>query len=313
MRAVYKNTFPVVFEIQLSTTFLDVVLGRRDFYRKKGELLIWIFKQFSVQDARMMEFDTFHANNMNAIVLDRDAFSKCKSKMRLSLKCVWVEPTIKDGDIFHVEKSDIFDFDELNKIVERQQIFKYDYDTNRKAIDLKIVALNEALEIEAIRNNFFESFDPTFEADDLCRYANKFFPDMGLCNNHIKWRLRGFFRMMNAAKTGNPKYEGSGWNYNNFKNIFDNVFKSHTSLFFLFCCAMKAYSRNETSVSINKRKREAWDSIREEGAKSKFHHAPVFAKLTEVLFPEVHKTYLKIMSKADQNGTTSSATSRENP
>jgi len=297
VRALYGGSLRVVFEIQLSTTFLDVVLGRRDFYSKKGELLVWIFKQFSTQDARMMEFDTFHANNMNAIVLDKEAWQQSRSRGRLSLKCVWVEPRTNETNLSHIENCGIFDFAELHKSVEHQKIFHFDYDSHRALVDEGIKKRQESIASEEVRNKFFESFDPMLDADDLCKYANKFFPNLNLCNNRIKWRLRGYFRMMNAAKTGNPRHEGSGWNYKNFKNIYDNVFKSHTSLFFIFCCAMKTYSRTESSSSIETRKKEAWNSIRTDGVKSKFHHDPVYTELTKVLFPEVHTTYNDLLEK----------------
>ncbi|WP_447954223.1 DUF6035 family protein [Sphingopyxis chilensis] len=36
----------IAFEVQLSTTFLRVVVGRRDFYREESALLIWLFRGF---------------------------------------------------------------------------------------------------------------------------------------------------------------------------------------------------------------------------------------------------------------------------
>jgi len=61
---------------------------------------------------------------------------------------------------------------------------------------------------------------------------------------------------------------------------------------------MKAYSRDETSESITRRKAEAWKSIRAEGEKSKFHHDQIYTTLTDVLFPEAAKVYREILRKS---------------
>ncbi len=45
VQAVYGGQ-RIAFEIQLSTTFLDVIAGRRDFYLAEGGLLFWIFARF---------------------------------------------------------------------------------------------------------------------------------------------------------------------------------------------------------------------------------------------------------------------------
>jgi len=298
VRALYKGTLRVVFEIQLSTTFLDVVLGRRDFYRENGELLVWVFQKFSLRDARMMEFDTFHANNMNAIVLDQDAKNRCTLNHRLWLKCIWVEPELKKCKLSHTECFDIIDFDKFDKNIDKQQIYFFDYDTKRAIVDVELGKYKEIVRIQNLREQFFKSFDPTLDVEGQAKYSSQFFPQMNLCANDFKWLLNGYLRMMNAAKTGNPTRNGSGWNYSNFKNIYDSVYKTYTSLYFLFCCAMKAYSRDETSESITRRKAEAWKSIRAEGEKSKFHHDQIYTTLTDVLFPEAAKVYREILRKS---------------
>ncbi|AGW13841.1 DUF6035 family protein [Megalodesulfovibrio gigas] len=306
VRALYNGTLHVVFEIQLSTTFLDVILERRDFYREKGELLVWVFNKFSLCNARMMELDTFHANNMNAIVLDQEARNLCDQHQRLCLKCFWVEPKLQDGKLSHSGHSTIIDFEMLNKDVEKQLFYWFDYNSKRAAIAAELKKQAEEVRLQNLKEQFFKSFDPALDVDDLAKHASQFFPEMNLCDNKIKVRLKGYLRMMNAAKTGDPSANGSGWNYTNFKNIYDNVFISHTPLYFLFCCAMKAYGRDETSDSIKERKVEAWGSICSEGKKSKFHHDPIYTTLTEVLFPEAHGIYTEIFARACHQCHTSS-------
>ena len=40
VRAVFEG-IPVAFEIQLSTTYINVIAQRREFYRREGGLLFW--------------------------------------------------------------------------------------------------------------------------------------------------------------------------------------------------------------------------------------------------------------------------------
>lgn len=298
VRALYEGKIQIVFEIQLSTTFLDVVLERREFYRNKNELLIWVFQNFSLKDARMMEFDTFHANNMNAIVLDQEASYISKQKSKLFFKCIWVEPEINNKKLSHSEHSTIIEFDQLNKDIDKQQIFRFDYDSKRRSIEEELEKYRKVTKIQNLRNDFFSHYDPTMDTGSLVKYASQFFQEISSFDNTIKRLLFYYLRIMNAAKTGNPTTQGSGWNFDNFKSIYNEVYTSHKSFYFLFCCSMKAYGRNEKSDSIESRKREAWKSIRLEGEKSKFHHDALFTIITEKLFPEAYNVYKRLISMA---------------
>lgn len=54
VQAIYEG-IPVAFEIQLSTTFLRVIAERRSFYQRNGGLLVWIFKPFDADRARLTQ------------------------------------------------------------------------------------------------------------------------------------------------------------------------------------------------------------------------------------------------------------------
>lgn len=60
----------LAFEIQLSTTFLDVVLARRSFYRDDGGLLVWVMGSFDPNYRRMTTDDMLFSNNANLLVVD---------------------------------------------------------------------------------------------------------------------------------------------------------------------------------------------------------------------------------------------------
>lgn len=91
--AVYHSR-QVVFEIQLSTTFLSVIADREYFYQQNRTFIIWIFKFFSEEfdKQRFTEKDVFYGNNQNAFVFDGEAISESKRQQDLILKCLYREP-----------------------------------------------------------------------------------------------------------------------------------------------------------------------------------------------------------------------------
>jgi competence CoiA-like predicted nuclease len=62
----------LAFEAQLSTTFLNVVVERRMFYREEGALLIWILGQLNPDCRRLTTDDLLFSNNSNILVVDEE-------------------------------------------------------------------------------------------------------------------------------------------------------------------------------------------------------------------------------------------------
>lgn len=87
-------TRQMVFEIQLSTTFLSVIADREYFYQQNKTFIIWIFKRFSDESEkqRFTEKDVFYGNNQNAFIFDGEAINESKHQQDLILKCLYREP-----------------------------------------------------------------------------------------------------------------------------------------------------------------------------------------------------------------------------
>ena len=54
VKALYGDKF-IAFEIQLSTTFLSVIVERREFYLKNNALIFWIFNEFDPKNTKMTQ------------------------------------------------------------------------------------------------------------------------------------------------------------------------------------------------------------------------------------------------------------------
>ena len=86
----------VVFELQLSTTFVSVIAERDLFYRLNQKHIIWV-SNFDEQGEHvdltsMMVKDIYYNNRMNLFIFDLDAQRKSEELGELVLKCNWITP-----------------------------------------------------------------------------------------------------------------------------------------------------------------------------------------------------------------------------
>lgn len=86
----------VVFELQLSTTFVSVIAERDLFYRLNKKHIIWV-SNFDEQGehvdlTNMMVKDIYYNNRMNLFIFDLDAQRKSEELGELVLKCNWITP-----------------------------------------------------------------------------------------------------------------------------------------------------------------------------------------------------------------------------
>ncbi len=86
----------VVFELQLSTTFVSVIAERDLFYRLNQKHIIWV-SNFDEQGVHvdltnMMVKDIYYNNRMNLFIFDLDAQRKSEELGELILKCNWLTP-----------------------------------------------------------------------------------------------------------------------------------------------------------------------------------------------------------------------------
>lgn len=129
-----RDGLRIAFEIQLSTTFIDVIAARREFYLREGGLLIWIFKRIDPTDRRMMEDDVFIPNNHNLFVADVETLRESERAGMLTLRCIYQTPSLANGNVVEEWHERLVTFDELTVDLPRQRVFFYDYRAAREAI-----------------------------------------------------------------------------------------------------------------------------------------------------------------------------------
>lgn len=85
----------IVFELQLSTTFLSVVVDRDIFYRLNGYFIIWVFnfddnKEY-VNLYNLMCKDIYYGNKRNIFIFDQKAQHMSDEAGELFLRCQWLD------------------------------------------------------------------------------------------------------------------------------------------------------------------------------------------------------------------------------
>lgn len=93
----------LVFELQLSTTFLSIIVARDIFYRLNNTFIIWVFNFSSNQEYvnldNLMCKDIYYSNKRNAFIFDEKARERTKKEGVLVLLCIWYEPDVQDGTV----------------------------------------------------------------------------------------------------------------------------------------------------------------------------------------------------------------------
>lgn len=102
-----NRKYRIAFELQITTTFLDVVIARQDFYKRDESYIIWVFKHFDTdrKHQKMMELDIFVSNKKNAFVINKDTIIESEKQKDLILLCIY-KKYYREG------KSILFDWEE---------------------------------------------------------------------------------------------------------------------------------------------------------------------------------------------------------
>lgn len=135
----------LAFEAQLSTTFLDVVVGRRIFYKDEGGLLVWVLPRFDSAYRRMTDDDILFTNNSNVLVVDAETAALSEACGKFMVRCHYVEPVLSGFGRAEAWKTAIVDFGELTLDLPNQRAYWFDFD---RAISQLQQQLRDEIEAE---------------------------------------------------------------------------------------------------------------------------------------------------------------------
>ncbi|WP_343864338.1 DUF6035 family protein [Caenispirillum bisanense] len=246
VQAVY-NGIRIAFEAQLTTTFLDVVRGRRAFYLEDGALLVWILRRFDPEHRRMTEDDILFSNNSNILVVDEETWRLSREKGRFMLRCHYREPHLDDDARAERWQQAVIGFDELTLDSVGQRAFLFDFDARdaevvQEAAKRQAERLDEALREEIfsywteknIRMGLDKSSLLSWEAT-VGKAAQR-----GLTLPQVPDEHAAFVTavaVLLSAKLGRP----AGYRYTKLIQVAHQVAESHSELLVPFGFALKAY------------------------------------------------------------------------
>lgn len=155
------------FEVQLSTTFLGVVVERRLFYRDEGATLIWVLGRFEPEYRRLTVDDLLFSNNSNILVVDDETTRVSEENHAFHVRCFFRAPIRDGGGIRDQWEEKIIRFSDLTIEPSRQRAYYFDYDGEAKRL----------LEVDgqALRDEVFacwKSVEPHFDGrpESLARW-----------------------------------------------------------------------------------------------------------------------------------------------
>jgi len=165
------NGKTIAFELQLSTTFLSVIVGRTIFYQQRGVFLIWVFPNFSlnIDLQKFTQKDVYYNNNFNVYVFNEEAQVKSKEANELILTCYYkvfniLNETIREKWVkAFVKLTDLtFDFHNAN-------VCFYDSDAEKKELQVQI----EILKTERIKREEERSIQE--KVDRVLNYLRQYY------------------------------------------------------------------------------------------------------------------------------------------
>ncbi|RWI48089.1 MAG: hypothetical protein EOR16_33635 [Mesorhizobium sp.] len=124
----------IAFEAQLSTTFLDVVIGRRDDYRKGGAQLVWIMAGFEANYRRLTTDDILFSNNSNVFVVDDETCRLSETNGEFHLRCFYREPYCEGEAIKEQWVERVVRFSELTMEADTQRTFFFNFENAEREL-----------------------------------------------------------------------------------------------------------------------------------------------------------------------------------
>lgn len=126
----------LVIELQVSTTFLDVIINREAFYRRNGAYILWVFISFDPD--KFTTLDIAYGNFANVFVFDSEAEVESEKFNKLILKCYYRMPYITEfNTISYAWECELVDFNILSFKEESKKVYYKDTE------NMKEIAMNE--------------------------------------------------------------------------------------------------------------------------------------------------------------------------
>lgn len=141
----------LVFELQLSTTFLSVIVQREEFYKEHKTFILWVFRNFDLSEdlQKFTQKDIIYSNNRNAFVLTDKAKELSAKNKELTLLCHYQVPKILSETINYSWEHKYVTLSELTYDNTNFRIYFYDSDKQFQQLEIELKERVEKAKIAA--------------------------------------------------------------------------------------------------------------------------------------------------------------------
>lgn len=247
------DTDRLAFEVQLSTTFMDVVLSRKEFYRAEGAALVWVLPYFHPSYRRMTDDDILFGNNSNIFVVDESTAAASEAAGTFIMTCWYRKPVIQGDKIVDEWVERMVRWDEITVDVGRQAITVFDYaqEAARLREELRAAHLERIAAAEAAARQAREDQENELR-EQVLRFVLDASCDDDYLLRHKKWlvlndRLRSIgygldgeypdlqtatriVHLIESARAGRPV----GFRYKSFAELGHHLIHQHPELLLAF-------------------------------------------------------------------------------
>ena len=205
-----RNGLRIAFEIQLSSTYVNVMRQRRSFYLAEGGLLFWVLTRVREEDKRQFQDDVLYPNNCNVFAIDEETVALSAANSELTFRCGYLEP-VQDGWTLKERWCErIVRFSELTLDPANQRVYYFDYDNARSEIERAMRTIDGKCILDEFESLLRFRANQDGNVLDKWRILKRSLPDA------FAWPLDlyggGFFTAVDmylSARSGRPV----GWNY----------------------------------------------------------------------------------------------------
>lgn len=169
--AVSYRGHEIIFELQLSSTFVSVITERDLFYRLNKKFIIWVFnfddQSEHVNLNNMVVKDVYYNHKLNIFIFDKAAYDESNKRGELILKCNWIRP---DGswEYQNINNSDELGgrFVSLSELTYNNDYKPYYYDAEKDFFAHNPSFVQHVISIEEENKKIIEDLDRRLQEEE---------------------------------------------------------------------------------------------------------------------------------------------------
>lgn len=243
------NSEKVVFEVQLSTTFLSVIVQRELFYRENSTYIMWLFSEFNtdIEAQKFTEKDIIYSNNNNAFVINDETIERSAVDGKFYIYCYYRKPVASESGYITFEwVKELITFDDIKYDNESYKVYYFDSKKEKESLQQELLnRFNlEFLELLVARHSL--SYEE--KRNQLTRYE-ELFSRKGIDYNPGDDSLHKILDAILSLK----RRQMIGYNYTNYISLANIILEYRKDYAELFLLALKHFGVEEIVLSEDRK------------------------------------------------------------